>query len=185
MDDPAHKPDLVIPSHGRGRLTPAWTSEQAAEAGRRGGEARKGAIWSWEREANRMLRKRDPVSGERKRSQVAQKLVEMALGGDAKSIELLARLSGWRPESKRTVEHGLAPDIQDRLRIVSAQSLPTEQANPLALRDKGDSGHVAAGQDGTSSVVESPSSSVTERPPATDSSASSGTTTPPSPGIPL
>jgi hypothetical protein len=108
---PEARPELITPAHGRGKIAVPWTREEAIEAARKGGLARKGQKWDWESKARSAISRRLP-SGERTGDAVLQTLVRMALEGDARSIELLAKISGWRPETIRRHEHALARDLR-------------------------------------------------------------------------
>jgi hypothetical protein len=58
----------------------------------------------------RVLRQRKP-DGKQRRWVVVEKLVELAEAGDVRSIELLVKVGGWRPESIRRHEHTLRQDL--------------------------------------------------------------------------
>jgi hypothetical protein len=58
----------------------------------------------------RVLRQRKP-DGKQRRWVVIEKLVELAEAGDVRSIELLVKVGGWRPESIRRHEHTLRQDL--------------------------------------------------------------------------
>lgn len=138
-------------------IAPAFTSESGREAGKRSGEARKGKRWSWEQRAAAIVRRRGP-DGERTHDTVLKALVQKCLEGDPKAVELLARVSGWKPESVKRVEGSLRRELAVRFDSpaapapvidvqASAPSVPASQetsatsdvVSPVALR----SGHSA------------------------------------------
>lgn len=89
---------MVNPMPNTSGLAAPFTSAVASEQGRKGGLAKKGKPRSWEETLNRELDKRLP-SGETKRSAVGVALVVKALEGDVRALDLLFRVTGWRPNA--------------------------------------------------------------------------------------
>jgi hypothetical protein len=107
----------------------------------RSAAARKGNPWTWELAVSRALKKRGE-SGKRKRTEVAEILVEKMLRGDERAIELGAKLSGWRPESIRKHEHSISRDLLVRpdgdrrgKPILDVQATPQVPASPEVASD--------------------------------------------------
>ncbi len=79
-------------------LRPPWTREEQLEAARKGGLALKGRKLPWEQLANRVLRRRDE-NGTPTYTHVLNALVAKALEGDVRALDLLFRVTGWRPNA--------------------------------------------------------------------------------------
>lgn len=159
--EPVREPaqQLRVPSHGAGRLAPPFTPERAVECAKLSAEARKGKAWSWEERARRLVSRR-LESGQRRGDKVLEALVTGAEQGDTKAIELLAKLSGWRPEKITRHEHGLSRDLRavrerdQEPAIVEAekvQALPASHEDDKSLTSE--NGVSAAQQSGPSSAT--------------------------------